>query len=168
MCSSDLRERRASLASPGVAFALIGLVSFALITVLLTIPIHAFGWSTAIALSRIGNLVTVWLIFGVLRARRSDLPHWGRSDLLGEGQRLDGTGIVLASLVGVGDTVAFFAFAAALEDGATWAVSLLSSLGPIVVVLGGLVGYKERLRLPQVAGLAFVAVGVLLATLPLG
>ena len=162
------RERRASLASPGVAFALIGLVSFALITVLLTIPIHAFGWSTAIALSRIGNLVTVWLIFGVLRARRSDLPHWGRSDLLGEGQRLDGTGIVLASLVGVGDTVAFFAFAAALDDGATWAVSLLSSLGPIVVVLGGLVGYKERLRLPQIAGLAFVAVGVLLATLPLG
>ena len=50
----------------------------------------------------------------------------------------------------------------------SWAVSLLSSLGPIVVVLGGLIGYKERLRLPQVAGLAFVAVGVLLATLPLG
>lgn len=162
------RDRRASLASPGVAFALVGLVSFALITVLLTIPIHAFGWSTAIALSRIGNLMTVWLIFGALRARRSDLPRWGRTDLLGEGQRLDGRGIILASLVGVGDTVAFFAFAAALENGATWAVSLLSSLGPIVVVLGGLVGYKERLRLPQVAGLAFVAVGVLLATLPLG
>jgi drug/metabolite transporter (DMT)-like permease len=162
------RDRRASLASPGVAFALVGLVSFALITVLLTIPIHAFGWSTAIALSRIGNLITVWLIFGALRARRSDLPRWGRTDLLGEGQRLDGRGILLASLVGVGDTVAFFAFAAALENGATWAVSLLSSLGPIVVVLGGLVGYKERLRLPQVAGLAFVAVGVLLATLPLG
>lgn len=162
------RDRRASLASPGVAFALVGLVSFALITVLLTIPIHAFGWSTAIALSRIGNLMTVWLIFGALRARRSDLPRWGRTDLLGEGQRLDGRGILLASLVGVGDTVAFFAFAAALENGATWAVSLLSSLGPIVVVLGGLVGYKERLRLPQVAGLAFVAVGVLLATLPLG
>ena len=133
------RERRASLASPGVAFALVGLVSFALITVLLTIPIHAFGWSTAIALSRIGNLVTVWLIFGALRARRSDLPRWGRTDLLGDGQRLDGRGILLASLVGVGDTVAFFAFAAALEDGATWAVSLLSSLGPIVVVLGGLI-----------------------------
>lgn len=162
------RDRRASLASPGVAFALVGLVSFALITVLLTIPIHAFGWSAAIALSRIGNLITVWLIFGALRARRSDLPRWGRTDLLGEGQRLDGRGILLASLVGVGDTVAFFAFAAALENGATWAVSLLSSLGPIVVVLGGLVGYKERLRLPQVAGLAFVAVGVLLATLPLG
>ena len=162
------RERRASLASPGVAFALVGLVSFALITVLLTIPIHAFGWSTAIALSRIGNLVTVWLIFWVVRTRRSDLPRWGRTDLLGEGQRLDAKGFLLASLVGVGDTVAFFAFAAALENGATWAVSLLSSLGPIVVVLGGLLGYKERLRLPQVAGLGFVAIGVLLATLPLG
>lgn len=162
------RARRASLASPGVAFALVGLVSFALITVLLTIPIHAFGWSTAIAISRIGNLATVWTIFVLLRRRRADLPSWGRTDLLGEGHRLDRVGVLLAALVGIGDTIAFFAFAAALETGATWAVSLLSSLGPIVVVLGGLFGYKERLRLPQVAGLAFVAVGVVLATVPLG
>ena len=45
--------------------------------------------------------------------------------------------------------------------------SLTSTL-VLLAILGGLVGYKERLRLPQVAGLAFVAVGVLLATLPLG
>jgi drug/metabolite transporter (DMT)-like permease len=72
----------------------------------------------------------------------------------------------LAALVGIGDTVAFFIFAAALEQGPTWAVSLLSSLGPIIVVLGGLFGYRERLRRPQVAGLAALAVGLVLATLP--
>ena len=48
----------------------------------------------------------------------------------------------------------------------TWAVSLLSSLGPIIVVLGGLIGYRERLRLPQVIGLGALAVGLVLATLP--
>ena len=160
------RDRRASLASPGVAFALVGLLFFAIITVLLTIPIKAYGWSTAIALSRIGNLVTVWLIFFVLYKNRARLPKWGRHDLLGEGQRLDRLGLALAALVGLGDTVAFFVFAAALEQGPTWAVSLLSSLGPIIVVLGGLFGYRERLRLPQVVGLGALAVGLVLATLP--
>jgi len=160
------RDRRASLASPGVAFALVGLLFFAIITVLLTIPIKAYGWSTAIALSRLGNIVTVWLIFFVLYKYRARLPKWGRHDLLGEGQRLDRLGFALATLVGVGDTLAFFIFAAALEQGPTWAVSLLSSLGPIIVVLGGLFGYRERLRRPQVAGLAALAVGLVLATLP--
>jgi drug/metabolite transporter (DMT)-like permease len=160
------RDRRASLASPGVAFALVGLFFFAIITVLLTIPIKAYGWSTAIALSRIGNLATVWLIFFVLYKNRLRLPKWGRHDLLGEGQRLDRLGFALAALVGLGDTVAFFIFAAALEQGPTWAVSLLSSLGPIIVVLGGLFGYREKLRLPQVLGLGSLAVGLVLATLP--
>ena len=160
------RDRRASLASPGVAFALVGLLFFAIITVLLTIPIRAYGWSTAIALSRLGNIVTVWLIFLILYKNRARLPKWGRHDLLGEGQRLDRTGLALATLVGLGDTVAFFIFAAALEQGPTWAVSLLSSLGPIIVVLGGLFGYRERLRLPQVLGLGALAVGLVLATLP--
>jgi len=160
------RDRRASLASPGVAFALVGLFFFAIITVLLTIPIKAYGWSTAIALSRIGNLATVWLIFFVLYKNRLRLPKWGRHDLLGEGQRLDRLGFTLAALVGLGDTVAFFIFAAALEQGPTWAVSLLSSLGPIIVVLGGLFGYREKLRLPQVLGLGSLAVGLVLATLP--
>ena len=160
------RDRRASLASPGVAFALVGLLFFAIITVLLTIPIKAYGWSTAIALSRLGNIVTVWLIFLVLYRYRSRLPKWGRHDLLGEGQRLDRIGFGLAALVGIGDTVAFFIFAAALEQGPTWAVSLLSSLGPIIVVLGGLFGYRERLRRPQVLGLGALAVGLVLATLP--
>ena len=157
------RSRRATLASPGVAFALVGLLFFAIITVLLTIPIKAYGWSTAIALSRIGNLVTVWLIFFVLYKYRARLPKWGRHDLLGEGQRLDRIGFALATLV---DTIAFFIFAAALEQGPTWAVSLLSSLGPIIVVLGGLFGYRERLRRPQVLGLGALAAGLVLATLP--
>ena len=160
------RDRRTSLASPGVAFALVGLLFFAIITVLLTIPIKAYGWSTAIALSRLGNIVTVWLIFLVLYRYRSRLPKWGRHDLLGEGQRLDRIGFALAAIVGIGDTVAFFIFAAALEQGPTWAVSLLSSLGPIIVVLGGLFGYRERLRRPQVLGLGALAVGLVLATLP--
>jgi len=160
------RDRRASLASPGVAFALVGLLFFAIITVLLTIPIKAYGWSTAIALSRLGNLVTVWLIFFLLYKFRAGLPNWVRHDLLGDGQRLDRTGFVLATLVGLGDTLAFFVFAAALEQGPTWAVSLLSSLGPIIVVLGGLFGYRERLRLPQVLGLGALATGLVLATLP--
>jgi len=160
------RDRRASLASPGVAFALVGLLFFAIITVLLTIPIKAYGWSTAIALSRVGNLVTVWLIFLALYRYRARLPKWGRHDLLGEGQHLDRFGFALATLVGLGDTVAFFIFAAALEEGPTWAVSLLSSLGPIIVVLGGLFGYRERLRRPQVVGLGALAVGLVLATLP--
>ncbi|MFM7781929.1 MAG: EamA family transporter, partial [Candidatus Limnocylindrus sp.] len=60
----------------------------------------------------------------------------------------------------------FFVFAAALEEGPTWAVSLLSSLGPIIVVLGGYIGYQERLRRPQLLGLALILLGIVLATLP--
>jgi len=160
------RDRRASLASPGVAFALVGLIFFAVITVLLTIPIKEFGWSTAITLSRIGNFATVWTILLIVRAKRTSLPKWGRTDLLGEGHRLTRGGILLAALVGLGDTIAFFVFAAALEVGPTWAVSLLSSLGPIIVVLGGYLVYKERLRAPQLLGLGAVLLGIILATLP--
>ena len=143
-----------------------GLIFFAVITVLLTIPIKEYGWSTAITLSRIGNFVTVWIILGVMHAKRKSLPRWGRTDLLGEGHLLTRGGLLLAALVGVGDTIAFFVFAAALEVGPTWVVSLLSSLGPIIVVLGGYIGYQERLRLPQLVGLALILVGIVLATLP--
>jgi len=160
------RERRASLASPGVGFALIGLLFFAVITVLLTIPIKEYGWSTAITLSRIGNFATVWLILAIVRSNRKALPRWVRTDLLGEGHVLTRRGLLLAGLVGIGDTIAFFVFAAALEEGPTWAVSLLSSLGPIIVVLGGYIGYQERLRRPQILGLALILVGIVLATLP--
>lgn len=160
------RERRASLASPGVAFALIGLLFFAVITVLLTIPIKEYGWSTAITLSRIGNFATVWLILAIVRSTRKGLPRWVRTDLLGEGHPLTSRGLLLAGIVGIGDTIAFFVFAAALEEGPTWAVSLLSSLGPIIVVLGGYIGYQERLRRPQILGLALILLGIVLATLP--
>jgi len=160
------RERRASLASPGVGFALIGLLFFAVITVLLTIPIKEYGWSTAITLSRIGNFATVWMILAIVRSNRKALPRWVRTDLLGEGHVLTRRGLLLAGLVGIGDTIAFFVFAAALEEGPTWAVSLLSSLGPIIVVLGGYIGYQERLRRPQILGLALILVGIVLATLP--
>ncbi|MFM8404147.1 MAG: EamA family transporter, partial [Candidatus Limnocylindrus sp.] len=160
------RERRASLASPGVAFALIGLLFFAVITVLLTIPIKEYGWSTAITLSRIGNFATVWVILTIVRSNRKALPRWVRTDLLGEGHALTRRGLLLAGLVGIGDTIAFFVFAAALEEGPTWAVSLLSSLGPIIVVLGGYIGYQERLRRPQLLGLALILLGIVLATLP--
>ncbi len=160
------RKRRASLASPGVAFAVVGMALFALITVALTIPIHAYGWSTGIALSRLGNVITVWAILLTLRARHTSLPRWARTDLLGEGQRLDRRGIALAAFVGVADTLAFFVFAAALEGGPTWAVSLLSSLGPIIVVLGGYFGYGERLRTAQLVGLASITLGIICASLP--
>jgi drug/metabolite transporter (DMT)-like permease len=160
------RERRASLASPGVAFALIGLLFFAVITVLLTIPIKEYGWSTAITLSRIGNFATVWVILAIVRSNRKALPRWVRTDLLGEGHVLTRRGLLLAGLVGIGDTIAFFVFAAALEEGPTWAVSLLSSLGPIIVVLGGYIGYQERLRRPQLLGLVLILLGIVLATLP--
>ena len=66
----------------------------------------------------------------------------------------------------IGDTIAFFVFAAALEEGPTWAVSLLSSLGPIIVVFGGYIGYQERLRRPQILGIALILLGIVLATLP--
>jgi drug/metabolite transporter (DMT)-like permease len=160
------RGRRASLASPGVAFALIGLLFFAVITVLLTIPIKEYGWSTAITLSRIGNFVTVWVILAVVRSKRKALPRWVRTDLLGEGHPLTRRGLLLAGIVGIGDTIAFFVFAAALEEGPTWAVSLLSSLGPIIVVFGGYIGYQERLRRPQILGLVLILLGIVLATLP--
>jgi drug/metabolite transporter (DMT)-like permease len=160
------RRRRASLASPGVAFAVVGMALFAVITVALTIPIHGYGWSTGIALSRLGNVITVWAIFLTLRARHTSLPRWARTDLLGEGQRLDRRGIALAAFVGVADTLAFFVFAAALEGGPTWAISLLSSLGPIIVVLGGYFGYGERLRTAQIVGLASITLGIICASLP--
>ena len=160
------RERRASLASPGVAFALIGLLFFAVITVLLTIPIKEYGWSTAITLSRIGNFATVWVILAVVRSKRKALPRWVRTDLRGEGHALTRRGLLLAGIVGIGDTIAFFVFAAALEEGPTWAVSLLSSLGPIIVVFGGYIGYQERLRRPQILGIALILLGIVLATLP--
>jgi drug/metabolite transporter (DMT)-like permease len=42
----------------------------------------------------------------------------------------------------------------------------LSSLGPIIVVFGGYIGYQERLRRPQILGIALILLGIVLATLP--
>ena len=76
------------------------------------------------------------------------------------------TSALIKSIRGNDPDAAIWWLATALEGGPTWAVSLLSSLGPIIVVLGGYFGYGERLRTAQLVGLASIALGIICASLP--
>jgi drug/metabolite transporter (DMT)-like permease len=146
----------------GVAFAIVALVLFAVLTIVMATPIRQVGWLPVIVVERIGNVAFSVGLLAVVVATRSSV--FGP---LVEAPEPDGQGTLwLVVAAGVLDVVGFIAFAYGLEVAEVWLVGLASSFGPAVavVVAVGLLG--ERLRPVQWVGLAALALGLVAIALP--
>jgi drug/metabolite transporter (DMT)-like permease len=66
----DVGARRPRFVGPGVAYALVALVSFAFLVIALSGPIRAAGWQPILLLSRLANATFTWTVLGLRTARR--------------------------------------------------------------------------------------------------
>jgi len=154
--------RRSHLAGPGVVFAVVALVLFAVMTTGLAVAIETSAWLPVIALSRAVNAVlTVGVVavavvsrhraFGAVMA--APLPPTRRAWML----------VVLGGLL---DAAGLVSLSIGLEQASTWLVGLASSFGPAVTILAAVAFLGERLRPIQWLGLAGIAVGLVAIALP--
>jgi drug/metabolite transporter (DMT)-like permease len=160
--------RGARFAGPGVAFAVVALVLFAIMTVGSAEVIEVSGWLEVLLVSRLVNaiiLVGVSVVAWTV-ARRAFAPVLtGSDDTIASGRP---SSRVLATilLAGLLDVAGLIVFAYGLEYAPTWIVGLASSFGPAVTILVAVAFLGERLRGIQWLGLAGVAVGMVAIGLP--
>jgi drug/metabolite transporter (DMT)-like permease len=155
--------RLPTVRGPGVAFALVSLVAFAVLTVTLAGPIRDVGWLPAMAMSRTSNTALGVLLLVIAVAARPRLldPFVAVSE---SGPRdLAIRYIILAGLL---DVTGLVFFAVGLEIAPVWLIGLSSSLGPIVAVAYAVTRLGERPRPIQWVGLVAIASGILLVGLP--
>ncbi len=151
--------RGARPAGQGVAYAIVALVAFAVLTVVMSGPIRVAGWLPVLLLARIANAGTVWLILGVSRRVRPADPASA------EGRSMDRRAIGMVLAAGLLDIGGFIAFAVGLEISQTWLIGITSSFGPVVAVTAGVLLFAERPRPVQWLGLGLVGVSVFLIAL---
>lgn len=147
---------------PGVAFSLVALTLFALVTVGMATPIGIAGWLPVLLISRIANAGSIWAVLAVVTLVR---PR-GSDTLLAASAPRSWRGIAAAGVAGILDIVGFIAFAIGLELAPTWIVGLASSFGPVVAVIVAVALWGERLRPAQWLGLAGIGVGLVAVALP--
>jgi drug/metabolite transporter (DMT)-like permease len=158
----DGRLKGTRLAGPGVVFALVALVLFALMTIMTDIALETMSLLQLYTVAR-GVNTTVVVIVVVLLSRTTRTV--GRRPVGGSAwssRRVVGALIAAATL----DVLGLIAFATGLESAPTWLVGLAASFGPAVTILVAVALLGERLRTVQWVGLAGIAAGLVLIAIP--
>jgi len=149
-------------AGPGVVFALVALVLFALMAITSDIALETMSLLQLYAIARGVNTTLVIIVVLVLARRASTLgqppvdgPAWSRRRIVGA-----------LILVGTLDVIGLIAFATGLESAPTWMVGLAASFGPAVTILVAVAFLGERLRAVQWVGLGGIVAGLVLIAIP--
>jgi drug/metabolite transporter (DMT)-like permease len=153
-------------AGPGVVFAIVALILFAVMTIGSDIVLERTGWVEVLLVSRSANAVisVLVLVVAVTLLRGPAAPL-----LRGEhavGGRADKRVIAAIVVAGVLDVVGLMSFAYGLEVAETWLVGLASSFGPAVTIVVAVAFLGERLKPIQWVGLAGVLIGMIAIGLP--
>jgi drug/metabolite transporter (DMT)-like permease len=154
--------RSTHLAGPGVAFAIVALVLFAVMTVGLAEAIESSAWLPVIALSRGVNAVLTGALVAVAVISR----HRAFGAVVTAPLPPDRRAWLLVALGGVLDAAGLISISIGLESAPTWLVGLASSFGPAVTILAAVALLGERLRPVQWLGLAGIGVGLVAIALP--
>lgn len=151
------------LRGPGILFALVAMVTFAVLTIIITDPIREVGWLPAMLVSRATNAsLGILLLVATLALR----PRWMGTFLVAEASGWPRRAVLLIVTAGVLDVLGIIAFSIGLAVAPVWLVGLASSLGPVVAVVFAVTFLDERPRPIQWAGLAAIGTGILLVGLP--
>lgn len=158
--------RGVRFAGPGVAFAIVALVLFAVMTIGSDVVLERTGWIEVLLVSRSANAVisVLVLIVAMTVLRRPAAPLLQGEDA--DGGRIDTRVIAAVGLAGLLDVIGLMSFAYGLEVAETWLVGLASSFGPAVTIVVAVAFLGERLKPIQWLGLAGVLVGMIAIGLP--
>jgi drug/metabolite transporter (DMT)-like permease len=162
----DGRLRSTRLASPGVIFAIIALVLFAVMSIGTDVVIDRAPWEQVLLVSRTTNatLSVIILVVAQTAARRMAEPML-TSDPAATPMS-SGRVAALILLAGVLDVLGLLSFSYGLQYAETWLVGLASSFGPAVTIVIAVALLGERLRPIQWVGLAGILTGMLAIGLP--
>jgi drug/metabolite transporter (DMT)-like permease len=154
--------RGTRFAGPGVVFAVVALVLFALMAIATDVALESAGWLQVLLISRLVTAAISILVVGVFAARRAPATAPDGSRL-----RFDRRRVIAAILfAGTLDVLGLASFAIGLERAPTWLVGLASSFGPAVTILVAVALLGERLKPIQWFGLSGVLVGMIAIALP--
>jgi uncharacterized membrane protein len=154
--------RATRFAGPGVIFAVVALILFALMAITMDVALESAGWIEVLLISRlvivaVSILALVWLaVTG--RQAGDEAPGIDRVPV----RRV----AVMLVLAGALDATGLISFAIGLENAPTWMVGLASSFGPAVTILVAVAFLGERLKGIQWIGLSGVLVGMVAIGLP--
>jgi drug/metabolite transporter (DMT)-like permease len=154
--------RETRFAGPGVAFAVVALVLFALMAIVTDVALDSAGWLQVLLSSRLVTAAISIVVVGAVVARRGRTPGAGETRGPSDPRR------VLAAILIAGtlDVLGLISFSIGLETAPTWLVGLASSFGPAVTILVAVAFLGERLKPIQWFGLSGVAVGMIAIALP--
>jgi len=154
--------RSTRFASPGVIFAVVALVLFALMTMVTDIALETMGWIQIYTVARGINAAVSVGVVAVLTITASRLgrrppggPIWSQGRIVGA--------LVLAAVL---DVIGLISFAIGLESAPTWMVGLAASFGPAVTILVAVAFLGERLKPVQWLGLAGICAGMIAIGVP--
>ena len=159
--------RATRFAGPGVVFAVVALVLFALMAITMDVALESAGWLQVLLLSRLVTAaISTVAVVGVALAGRQTAGRAavGHAPVL-EPVQWRRVGAMLA-VAGSLDVTGLVAFAIGLSSAPTWMVGLASSFGPAVTILVAVAVLGERLRPIQWLGLIGVAIGMVAIGLP--
>lgn len=154
--------RGTRFASPGVAFAVVALVLFAMMAIVTDVALDSAGWLQVLLSSRLVTAAISIAVIGVLAARR-------RSATGSDGTsapKMPGRVLAAILIAGTLDVLGLVSFTIGLQSAPTWMVGLASSFGPAVTILVAVAFLGERLKPIQWFGLSGVAVGMIAIALP--
>ena len=115
------------------------------ITVLLQQPIRANGWLPTVLAERVGVVLAAGVALAVIAARTRLSPR-----------RISKRMLAVILGVGLADTLAFSFFALGLAGAPAWLVAVVAATSPMVLLVGGLIVLRERLRPLQWVGVGLV------------
>lgn len=155
--------RGTRFAGPGVIFAVIALVMFALMAITMDVALESADWIQVLLVSRLViAAVSIAAIVGLAVAGRR-APDRGPAVRDPIPVRRVAAMLVVAGAL---DAVGLSAFAIGLSSAPTWMVGLASSFGPAVTILVAVAFLGERLKGIQWLGLVGVAIGMVAIGLP--
>jgi drug/metabolite transporter (DMT)-like permease len=155
--------RGTRLAGPGVIFAVMALLLFAVMTVGLAEAIERSGWLEVLVVSRIVNaVVSIGAVVVLTSLAHPRLRALVQVDTIAVAR----TSWAIVLIAGVLDVTGLIVFAIGLEQAETWLVGLVSSFGPAFTILIAVLFLGERLQRVQWLGLLGVALGMVLIALP--
>jgi drug/metabolite transporter (DMT)-like permease len=159
--------RGTRFASPGVAFAVVALILFALMAITTDVALESASWLQVLLVSRlvtaavsVATVVVVAVVASMSRPTTTPESASG-GPVLGRGQV-----VVAIGVAGILDVLGLISFSIGLETAPTWLVGLASSFGPAVTILVAVALLGERLKPIQWVGLGGVAIGMIAIALP--
>ncbi len=153
-------------AGPGVVFAIVALILFAVMTIGSDIVLERTGWVEVLLVSRSANaVISVLVLVVAMTVLRGPAAPLLQGEEAGGG-RVDKRVVAAIVVAGFLDVVGLMSFAYGLEVAETWLVGLASSFGPAVTIVVAVVFLGERLKPIQWVGLAGVLIGMIAIGVP--